>query len=404
MKAHFTKKWLNEVSVPEPGTGRMEYQDDEIKGLVLRVTETGDKTFSVVRWSKASQKTVRVTLGAYPDVSPENARKRAREINEMIAAGIDPTEERRRQRTEATLNELFQIYLERWARPRKKTAHEDERDYANHIAPRFGKRRLSEIRRADVSKLHAEIGKEQPRTANKILALLSTVFGRAIEWGYVEANPVHGIKRYPEKKRDRFLQKGELPRFFEALAALPSATARDFFLMCLFTGARRSNVLAMRWDAIDCAEGIWRIPETKNGTPQIVALHPAAVALLEQRRATVDGLWVFPSSTSKSGHFEEPKKAWAQVLKAAELTNVRIHDLRRTLGSYQAITGASLAVIGKSLNHKSVQATQIYARLDLDPVRDSVQRAVDSMLEHGRVAAERGRHDGSSADQAEGSI
>lgn len=384
MKLHFTKKALDALPLPASGEGRAEYQDDEIKGLVLRITETGEKTFSAVRWSKANQKTIRVTLGPYPDVSIEKARKRARDVNEMIAAGTDPTEERRRKRSELTLDQLFEIYLDRWARQRKKTAHEDERDYANHVAPCFGRKRLSEIRRSDISKLHCEIGKEQPRTANKILALLSTVFGRAIEWSYAELNPVRGLKRYPEKKRDRFLQRGELPRFFEALAALPNATARDFFLMCLFTGARRNNVLAMRWEDIELDEAAWRISETKNGTPQIVVLHSVAVELLRQRQAMPNSPWVFPSTTSQSGHFEEPKKAWAQVLKNAQLTDVRIHDLRRTLGSYQAIAGASLAVIGKSLNHKSIQATQIYARLDMDPVRDSVQRAVDNILAYAK--------------------
>ncbi|TPQ30920.1 tyrosine-type recombinase/integrase [Cupriavidus pinatubonensis] len=386
MKLHFTRKALDTLPLPAPGVGRAEYQDDEIKGLVLRINEVGEKTFSAVRWSKANQKTIRVTLGPYPDVSIEKARKRAREVNEMIAAGTDPTEERRRMRSELTLDQLFEIYLDRWARQRKKTAREDERDYANHLAPRFGNKRLSEIRRPDISRLHSEIGKEQPRTANKILALLSTVFGRAIEWGYADANPIHGLKRYPEKKRDRFLQRDELPRFFDALATLPNPTARDFFLMCLFTGARRSNVLAMRWEEIAFDQAMWRIPETKNGTPQFVVLHRAAVDLLRQRRKAADSPWVFPSTTSKSGHLVEPKKAWALVLKNAQLTDVRIHDLRRTLGSYQAITGASLAVIGKSLNHKSVQATQIYARLDIDPIRDSVQRAVDGILSYARVA------------------
>ena len=92
-------------------------------------------------------------------------------------------------------------------------------------------------------------------------------------------------------------------------------------------------------------------------------------------------VWVLPSLASKSGHLEEPKKAWRRLLTRAELENLRIHDLRRALGSWQAISGSSLQIIGKSLGHKSSKVTEIYARLNIDPIKLSVDRALDKMLE-----------------------
>src|SRR6185503_5001402 len=89
--------------------------------------------------------------------------------------------------------------------------------------------------------------------------------------------------------------------------------------------------------------------------------------------------YVFPGS-GKSGHLEEPKKGWQRILTRAGIADLRIHDLRRTLGSWQAKQGASLAIIGKSLNHKNQNTTAIYARLDLDPVRDSVNTATSAMM------------------------
>lgn len=128
---------------------------------------------------------------------------------------------------------------------------------------------------------------------------------------------------------------------------------------------------------VDLVAGVWRIAKTKNGTPQTVTLSPEAVMVLEARKD--GGVFVFPGD-GVTGHIVEPKKAWATLLKTAGIVNLRIHDLRRTLGSWQARTGASLPIIGKSLNHKTHQATAIYARLDLDPVRQSVNTATAAIM------------------------
>jgi integrase len=184
-------------------------------------------------------------------------------------------------------------------------------------------------------------------------------------------------------ERDRFLRPDELRPFFEALAAEPNQTMRDFILLALLTGARRSNVAAMRWKDVDLRNAEWRIPapESKGRKQQLVPLGPEAVAILESRHLDDKANYVFPSERSKAGHIQDPRRTWQRVLEASGVNDLRLHDLRRTLGSWQARTGASLVVIGKSLNHRSREATQIYARLDLDPVRQSVERATSAMLE-----------------------
>jgi len=161
-------------------------------------------------------------------------------------------------------------------------------------------------------------------------------------------------------------------------------TSRREVLMCLLTGARRSNVEAMTWEQIDFSLDSWRIPETKNGESLTLPLSPDAVNILKTRKAAAKegDKWVFPGPGS-TGHLVEPKAAWKRILQRAQLSDLRIHDLRRTFGSWQAATGASLLVIGKSLGHKSLSATQIYSRLDLNPVRTSVNRATQAMLAAG---------------------
>ena len=142
----------------------------------------------------------------------------------------------------------------------------------------------------------------------------------------------------------------------------------------------------MAWAEIDFDEETWKIPKSKNGDPITIALPPEAMEILIRRKgeATLNAQSVFPSTRSKSGHIEDPKKEWAEVLEQSGLKGLRLHDLRRTLGSWQARQGASLLVIGKSLGHRSTQATAIYSRLDLDPVRESVQQATAAMMEASR--------------------
>jgi integrase len=135
----------------------------------------------------------------------------------------------------------------------------------------------------------------------------------------------------------------------------------------------------MRWDEIDIQKMEWRIPKTKNGEAQSIPLSAEAIEVIQGIPPVHQCPWLFPAS-SASGHLESPQKQWAAVLKEAELKDVRMHDLRRTLGSWQAMTGASLLMIGKALGHKSQAATKVYARLDMSPVRESIQKATTAML------------------------
>lgn len=436
-RLRFTKAALDGLALPPEGK-RSSYTDTKVQGLELRVTSKGTKTFTCQRWIKASGRPERVTLGRYPGMTIEQARKKATHVNASIADGGNPAEVRRQLKGEPTLGELFSDYLHRHSRKKKKTWQEDQRMFDKHVAPALGNRKLSALSRRDFSTLHANISRTVPVQANRVLGLCSSLFSWAKEGELWEGtNPASGIKKNREQQRDRFLQPSELPRFFQALAAEPSDTVRDFFLTSLLTGARRSNVLAMRWEELDLDEGAWRIPVTKNGEPQLVTLPTQLIMVLEERRRSVRGPWVFPG-TGKTGHLAEPRKGWERTLararalgivgalaeheewkddqltEAAELalhnpsqvvkryaveiqrheldpesfalTDLRIHDLRRTLGSWQAKHGASLTVIGKSLNHKSVQSTAIYARLDNEPVRDSVTLAVDNLLAAGGVS------------------
>lgn len=377
-KINFTKAALDALPLPSNGK-RGYYYDTKTRGLGISITNTGTKSFIVYRW--VSGKPERVTLGRYPDLSVEQARRKATEVNATIAKGENPNDRRRADRSEITFGSLFSEYMERHAKIHKEAWKEDEGQYNRYLTS-WAKRKLSNITKTDIQKLHQEIGRDKGHyAANRLHSLLSGLFNKAIEFGlWDKPNPASGIKRFREHSRERFLHADELPRFFESLAQEPNDIIRDYFLISLLTGARRANVQAMRWDQISLQRGEWYIPRTKNETPQTIPLTEETIIILQRRKETATSEFVFPS-TGRAGHLTEPKRGWQRILERAGIDNLRIHDLRRTLGSWQARTGASLAIIGKSLNHKSPQATAIYARLDLDPVRASIEKATKAMFD-----------------------
>ena len=386
--------------MPEGGQ-RVTYHDTKTPGLTLRVTSAGAKSYCVQK--RINGRVERITLGKFPGMTIEQARTAAAKVLGTVAAGDNPAEVKRGKRQEMTLNDLFDEYMERKAslnkRPDKPAGL--YRLYLSH----WGNRKVSSITNAEITRLHRQLGAEPGRTgagkkaaANNMLRLIRAMFNLAIKVtkSYKGENPAEGIKEFIEKSRDRFLQPDELPRFFAALAEEQNTTIRDFVLISLLTGARKSNVLEMVWSQVNFDRGEWRIPETKNGEPQTVTLAPEAVEILKERkRQAIDGNpYVFPGSPRKKLEaseavaqqpLKEPKTGWKRILKRAGIPegDLRLHDLRRSLGSWQARTGASLSVIGKSLNHKNTSTTAIYARLDLDPVRQSVDTAVAAMFEAG---------------------
>ena len=425
---NFTKQSL--ASLPAPKTGRDYFQDSKEKGLALYITSNGVITFFVRK--RINGRDARIVLGRFPDLSVENARKQALTVKSEVAQGRDPGQEKRQLKGETTFGELFHEYMERYSKQHKRTWQYDEREIKKFLSHWFN-RRISTITPSEMQKLHISIGKENGLyQANRLLERIRSMYNKAIEWGWKGDNPAVGVRKFKEKSRDRFLQPHEMPYFFAALEMEANNAAKDYITLSLLTGARKSNVLSMRWDQISVERAEWRIPETKNGEPMTVPLSPQALEILKERKKRAKGAWVFPSEASATGHLQDPKKAWKRLLMRARiyqlidlvaaaegwkerrientrrdaeidfttyltayqnmakkleldtsnigLPDIRIHDLRRSLGSWQAVTGANSYVIGKSLGHKSQQATAIYARLNLDPVRESVERATDAMM------------------------
>jgi integrase len=429
VRLNFTKRSLLALDTPPKGK-RAYYRDTVVKGLILDVRSSGSKSFYLYKFLNG--KPERIFLGIFPDLTVENARDAATIHRSSIAQGKNPQDEKRKIRNEMTFEELFHEYMERYSKIHKKSWQYDEREVRKFLSHWFS-RKLSDITKSEIRLLHEKIYNENGLyQANRILERIRAMYNKAIEWEWDGVNPAVGIKKYKEKSRDRFIQPNELPLLFNALEEDENEVAKDYFLMSLMTGARKSNVLAMRWEQVNWHQKQWRIPDTKNGESVIVPLIDQAMDILERRKNKAKNDFVFEGEGAK-GYLADPKHAWErirqkatlelwklnkdydaliqlvedrlrvqdnygytivklikEVQKEAQYKNInlptglldlRIHDIRRTLGSYQAITGASLPIIGKTLGHKNSQSTAIYARLNLDPVRDSMSKAVGAMLE-----------------------
>jgi len=378
VKANLTKKMIEGFPSAAPGK-RAYYWDTQVRSLVVDVTSTGCKNFYVRR--KLDKRRHIVLIGPFPEITIEQARRKALEICGQIALGSDPNQPKRALAAQPTLGDLLDTYIEQHGQTRCLAWKEMQAVFRRYLST-WRKRKLSSISKAEVAERINEIGRVHGHVpANHTITYARAAINWCINNGiFTGDNPWSGIAKFKIASRERFLRPNEVGRFMTALKDTDNTHGfRDYIYLSLFTGARRANVFAMRWDQIDFKLGTWTIPKTKSGDYHIVPLTQPALEVLQARRETVNSEWVFPSE-SRSGHLEEPKRAWKRLLKVAEIEDLRLHDLRRTLGSYMAMGNQSLHMIGKVLGHKSPTATQIYSRFAHDPVRAAMERAHTDML------------------------
>ena len=368
-----TKQVIDET--PFPSEGQVFVRDTELSGFALRVTQ-GRKSFILEKRIRGRMR--RLTIGPYGPLTVDQARKLAAMHVGAIAQGSDPAQVRQDRLHEPTFADLTAQYLERHA-PRKRSARDDRAMLQTHLAI-FRTRKLTDLSRNEVARLHATVGATAPYRANRLVALLRKMFNLARDWGlYAGENPATRIQFFREESRDRFVQPDELPRLFQAIAEEPSSSVHGVLLTALLTGARRAEVLSMRWEDVSLTRAEWRIPQTKAGRPHLLPLPHVLVALLRSLPRLEGVPYVFAGQDG-TAPLQNIKRAWDRIRIKARIQDVRFHDLRRTVGSWLAGSGESLSLIGRVLNHRDVSTTAIYARLNLDPVRHALECQATKML------------------------
>jgi integrase len=344
--------------------------DEECRGFCVSVSKTGKKLFQF--YGRVGGRPRRVKIGEFPAMNVADARRRAREIIGDVARGKDPAPWRSKG---VTLREAFASYMTLHAKESKRTAGRDIVTYEKWLKP-WGGKLLKAITRADCGHLIESMLKEgrSKSTVHKARALLSSICSFAIRQGWIDSNPVHLTHRPSYAKRERYLRPEEVKAFFEALGKVTRETTRDFIAMVLWTGQRRSNVGAMRFDEIDMVRGVWTIPmaKFKGKRAHVVPLIPEAMEIVGRRKLTATSVYVFPGGGS-TGHIVEPKAAFGKLRADAGL-DIRLHDLRRTLGAWQNAAGTSLRTIQQGLGHSDIRTTaSVYTPVEVAAVREAME-------------------------------
>jgi integrase len=385
---NFTQKTIE--ALPVPDAKRALYRDTQVPELGLMIQPTGHRSYFWYRKVR-NQPTWR-TIGKVSDLSLEQARDGAKQLsNDRIVwklakyRGDNPFSNRRE---ELTFAECVEEYIKRRV-PKLKNPAEAETRLRQQVKRDFPAawqtRKLSDIERKEIVDLRDKIGAKHEALANAAVRTIKLLFNHALDceiWRGV--NPAARVKLFPRDSRERFVQDDELPRLFAALKTEPNPDLVDFVKLALWTGARKGDIFSMRWQDVYLDDNKWDVPDPKSD-PYTVALTPEAIRVLGARRKNrlADDPWVFPSH-GKTGHLTDLKGRWKQLLERAGIADLHLHDLRRTLGSWQAGLGTSELIIGKSLGHKSTAATKIYSRLNLGPVRRSVVAATQAIISASR--------------------
>jgi integrase len=401
------------VDAAQPAASRYELWDSELKGFGLRIEPSGIKSFIVRYRAGAGGRTAPkrfVGIGRYGALTPDQARRKAKEILGAAANGEDPAGTKAKERVAASVADLAGAFLAEHVRKKRKpkTVEDYEHVIRSYLLPEMGRRKAQEIARADLSRLHGRLS-DRPAIANRLIAVASSMFSWGSEHGFTPENfnPASRIEKYRETRRERFLSSDEIERIGEALReaetiGLPwepeagttkakhapkaenrrtkiSSEAAAAIRLLLLTGARLREILHLRWEYVDFERGLLLLPDSKTGRKTIILNAPALSILEGLERVSP---YVIPGEDREKPR-ADLKRPWAAVSERAGLKGVRLHDLRHTHASFGAGSGMGLPIIGKLLGHTQAATTARYAHLDADPLRrasDKIGGAIAAAL------------------------
>lgn len=377
-----TKRTVDALTYQSSNGRRQVRWDDELSGFGIRVYPTGKKAF-VLSYRISGRKRL-MSIGSYGQYTVDKARKAARKALVAVDDGHDPLEARQRDAQGESVKDLCKAYIERHAKPHKRSWEKDQSRIDRHILPLWGSRKVKSVTGEDVGALHRRIGKgahntsktgrAAPYEANRTLALISKMYELAHQWKFVSKdieNPARGIKPFKETKRDRWVNAEELPRLARAIDTEHNVYVRMALWLYLLTGMRKGELLRARWEDIDWDRQELRLDSTKTCT-HYVPLTAPAIAILRDLPRLENNPYILP------GHIQgrplvNINKPWTRIRKTAGVEDVRLHDLRRTVGSWLAQSGNSLHLIGRVLNHSNQSTTAVYARFGQDHVRQALE-------------------------------
>ncbi len=377
--------------------------DSELKGFGLKISKAGRKSY-VCQYRTGGGRTGdsrRITIGVHGSPwTAENARAEARKILGRAANGEDPAQEKQDLKKRLTVAELCDQYLLHGCGTKKaSTLATDKGRIERHIKPLVGRKKVQDVTRADIKKFLQDVAQGKTAAdiktgkrgraivrggegaATRTVGLLGGIFAYAVDCGMIDTSPVIGVKRFIDKKGNRYLSQQELVALGEGLRRAElegeNPSALSILKLLVFTGARKSEIETLKWPEIDFKAGYLKLADSKTGQ-KAIPLNAGALQILSDQKVMEGSDFVFPAYRG-NGYYEGTPKVWKRIRSIAGIENVRLHDLRHSFASIAVSGGASLPIIGALLGHAHSATTQRYAHLSDDPLR-AVSDAVGSQI------------------------
>jgi len=370
---------VRSVKTAPPG----DHRDPSMRGLVLRVSPTGHRSFYLVY--RVGRRRRWFSLGAFPAPGPSPLAPIFDAYQKAILArreGLDPALELRRRPASSgnmTVTDLAATYLERWSKPRKRSWREDERILRTKVLPALGGTPIHRVARIDLIDLVNDlVAGGMGAGANRVLAITRRMFNWAVEQGLLEHSPAHRIRPpAPERRRSRILSDAEIASLWPRRSGVPMSLGILLLLrLALLSAARMGELTRMRWDDLDLERRLWAIPDerTKTGEGRVVAFSPPAVEILEELRGQAVSEWVFFSGRRGGPVLVSSVSAAVRRVDWA-MPRWTPHDLRRTAATNLRALGASREVVKRILGHRDRSVTAIYDRYTMLP---EIRAALDA--------------------------
>jgi integrase len=410
MKARLSNRTVEDIA---QGDADIFVWDEELPGFGVKVTTKGRRIY--ILQYRYKHRVYRHTIGRHKvDTNAYKARNEALRLRGLIASGKNPAKERTQSEAPPTIAEFAERYMQEHAIPHKKSssAATDRRNIDNHLIPLIGKLLVGDVEPADVGRMIRDIaaGKtardqktKQKRgrriveggkgVANRVLALLSKMLTLAEVWGIRArgSNPCRYAAKFKERKLERFLSNEELGRLGAALTiadrnATPDRVKAELYVdqsvsypehpsaiaairLLLFTGCRVGEILSLKWVQVDLDRRMLLLPDSKTGAKPVY-LSKAAVSVIKTLKRIKNNPYVLPGYRPGKP-FLSIRKPWKRICDAADIQNLRRHDLRHSFASVGASGGLSLPLIGALLGHAQPATTARYAHLAASPIQEA---------------------------------
>jgi len=406
-KVKFTKTKIKSFKVPDKGK-RAYFYDTVTPSLVIQITAKGTKTFQVYKWM--DNKAIRVTLGKYPELTIEQARKQAFKKLAELADGINPNQKKKADKVKGiTLLECFNDYIEQKNGKLKPGTVHDYKRVLNEGFKDWHTRPLKDITRDLVASKHRKLGESSQARANNAMRVLRALFNFAAEVYEDEEgrslfpdNPVKRLSKttawFNVGRKQTIIKEHELEAWFKSVQTLVSAVeigdsndkltmARDYLLTLMLTGMRKTECAKLLWDNVDFNQKTLKIVDTKNSKPHILPLSDYLFDVLKDRHCQRNqDIFVFPNNQTNTGYISEPRRAIALVREQSGVM-FTLHDLRRTFITIAEGCDTSVYALKRLVNHstKNNDVTDGYIITDVDRLRKPMQKITDYILKIAKI-------------------